>query len=91
MRRAEFEVKDKAAFEALLSECEYGTLSLVDEGEPYGVPVNFVWRDGAICFHGKTVFANTIVLQRHRCGLSCYAVFCLGAYSGQGRKSRRRQ
>ncbi len=52
MRRAEFEIKDEAAFEALLSECEYGTLSLVDEGEPYGVPVNFVWRDGAICFHG---------------------------------------
>lgn len=46
MRRSEFEVKDEAAIEALLAECEYGTLSLVDDGEPYGVPVNFVWFGG---------------------------------------------
>jgi uncharacterized protein len=52
MRRAEFEVKDEAAFEGLLAECEYGTLSLIDGEEPYGVPVNFVWHGGAICFHG---------------------------------------
>ncbi len=53
MRRAEFEVKDEAAIEALLAECEYGTLSLVDDGEPYGVPVNFVWFGGCVCFHGS--------------------------------------
>ena len=53
MRRSEFEVKDEAAIEALLAECEYGTLSLVDDGEPYGVPVNFVWFGGCICFHGS--------------------------------------
>lgn len=52
MRRSEFEVKDEAAFEGLLSECEYGTLCLVDDGGPYGVAVNFVWYEGAICFHG---------------------------------------
>lgn len=52
MRRSEFEVQDNEAFDALLAECEYGTLSLIDNGEPYGVPVNFVWYDGAICFHG---------------------------------------
>lgn len=53
MRRAEFEVKDKEVFEAVLAECEYGTLSLIDGNEPYGVPVNFVWYGGAICFHGS--------------------------------------
>lgn len=52
MRRAEFELKDEAAFDGLLSECEYGTLSLIDGEEPYGVPVNFVWHGGAVCFHG---------------------------------------
>jgi len=52
MRRVEFEVKDKAALEGLMAECEYGTLSLIDGNEPYGVPVNFVWFDGCICFHG---------------------------------------
>jgi len=55
MRRAEFEVKDKGALDGLLSECEYGTLSLVDDDEPYGVPINFVWHGGAICFHGARV------------------------------------
>lgn len=53
MRRSEFEVKDEEAFEALLAECEYGTLSLIDDGEPYGVPVNFVWFGGCVCFHGS--------------------------------------
>lgn len=53
MRRAEFEVKDEAAIETLLAECEYGTLSLIDDGEPYGIPVNFVRHGGAICFHGS--------------------------------------
>lgn len=52
MRRSEFEVKNEAAFEGLLAECEYGTLSLIDGEEPYGVPVNFVWYGGAVCFHG---------------------------------------
>ena len=52
VRRSEFDIKDEAAFEVLMSECEYGTLSLIDEGEPYGVPVNFVWFDGCVCFHG---------------------------------------
>lgn len=52
MRRAEFEVNDKTAFEGLLAECEYGTLSLAGDGEPYGAPVNFVWFDGCVCFHG---------------------------------------
>lgn len=52
MRRAEFEVKDKSALENLLAECDYGTLSLVDGNEPYGVPLNFVYFDSAICFHG---------------------------------------
>ncbi len=38
--------------EEVLSECEYGVLSLVDGGEPYGVAVNFVYFDGALYFHG---------------------------------------
>ncbi|SDO68446.1 pyridoxamine 5'-phosphate oxidase family protein [Desulforhopalus singaporensis] len=36
----------------LLSDAEYGTLSTVDgDGQPYGVPLNYVYRDGAIYFH----------------------------------------
>ena len=52
MRRSEFEINDKEAMLTLLSECEYGTLSLSNNGEPYGVPLNFVWWEEGIAFHG---------------------------------------
>lgn len=53
MRRAEFEVNDTKRIEALFAECEYGTLSLMDDLVPYGVPLNFVWYEKGICFHGS--------------------------------------
>lgn len=53
MRRAEFEVTDPQAIESVLSECEYGVLSLMSRGEPYGVAVNFAYREGAVYFHGS--------------------------------------
>lgn len=53
MRRAEFEVHDPALIAEVLNSCEYGTLSLVDGDEPYGVPINFVWHDNRLCFHGS--------------------------------------
>lgn len=52
MRRAEFEVKDPQAVESVLRECDHGVLSLVSGGEPYGVAVNFAYRDGRVYFHG---------------------------------------
>ncbi|MDD5117839.1 MAG: pyridoxamine 5'-phosphate oxidase family protein [Sulfuricurvum sp.] len=53
MRRSEFEVTDPKAIESVLSECEYGVLSLVSRGEPYGVAVNFAYREGVVYFHGS--------------------------------------
>ena len=48
--------KDKAltneAVVRLLEECEYGTLSTVDDqGQPYGVPLNYVFQDACLYFH----------------------------------------
>jgi nitroimidazol reductase NimA-like FMN-containing flavoprotein (pyridoxamine 5'-phosphate oxidase superfamily) len=55
MRRAEFEVTDPRAIGAILEACEYGVLSTIDgAGYPLTLPVNFVWLEGAICFHGAT-------------------------------------
>lgn len=65
MRRSEFEVTDKAAFEALLAKCEYGTLSLIDDDEPYGVPVNFVWHCGAVCFHGSREGRKAEIIKKN--------------------------
>jgi uncharacterized protein len=52
MRRNEFEINDRSMILTLLIECEYGTLSLLDNNTPYGVPLNFAcWEEG-IVFHG---------------------------------------
>ncbi len=54
MRRSEFEIDNKSQILTLLSECDHGTLSLIDtQGLPYGVPVNFVWWEEGIAFHGS--------------------------------------
>lgn len=36
----------------LLARTKVGVLGLVDGTEPYAVPVNFVWKDGIVYFHG---------------------------------------
>lgn len=52
MRRSEFEVTDTHEIETFLGECDYGVLSLISGNEPYGVAVNFAYRDGKFYFHG---------------------------------------
>jgi len=52
MRRNEFDIQDKQSITNILSECEYGTLSLISQGKPYGVAVNFVWHNDRIFIHG---------------------------------------
>jgi uncharacterized protein len=48
--------KDRAINESeaitLLSSCEYGVLSTVNkDGQPYGVPLNYVYKNDSIYFH----------------------------------------
>lgn len=52
MRRTEFLVDDPQEAEKFLNECDYGVLSLISEGEPYGVAVNFAYKEGKFYFHG---------------------------------------
>ena len=52
MRRKEFDVKDENSINEILQTCEYGTLSLISEGKPYVVALNFVQYNNAIYFHG---------------------------------------
>lgn len=42
VRRQDRLLDDERAIE-LLRESEYGVLSMVSEGEGYGIPVNYVW------------------------------------------------
>ncbi|MEJ2422183.1 MAG: pyridoxamine 5'-phosphate oxidase family protein [Acidobacteriota bacterium] len=51
MRRKDRQI-EPAETEAPLESGEYGVLSTVDgDGQPYGVPVNYVYRDGAVYLH----------------------------------------
>lgn len=54
MRRHEKQMTKNDALE-LLEKGEYGVLSLVgDDGYPYGVPVNYVYKNGFIYFHSAS-------------------------------------
>ena len=51
MRRKEKQVTPPEA-EAILQKGEYGILSTMGEnGYPYGIPVNYAYENGIICFH----------------------------------------
>ena len=54
MRRKERQL-DLQSVESILKTGDYGVLSTVDgEGQPYGVPVNYVFYNDAIFFHSAT-------------------------------------
>jgi len=53
MRRAEFEVTEPDAIAEVLNACDYGVMSIISGGEPYGVAVNFVYANGTVYFHGS--------------------------------------
>jgi nitroimidazol reductase NimA-like FMN-containing flavoprotein (pyridoxamine 5'-phosphate oxidase superfamily) len=51
MRRKDKEIGTDEAIN-LLAECEYGVLSTVDNnGQPYGLPLNYAYKDNCIYFH----------------------------------------
>ena len=51
MRRSEKESCGQEITD-ILDSCEYGVLSVMgDNGYPYGIPLNYVYLDGAIYFH----------------------------------------
>ncbi|EPY12992.1 pyridoxamine 5'-phosphate oxidase family protein [Paenibacillus sp. chi10] len=48
------EVLDKSRIETFLRQARIGHLGMVDGHLPYVVPLNFVWTDGKLYFHGAT-------------------------------------
>jgi nitroimidazol reductase NimA-like FMN-containing flavoprotein (pyridoxamine 5'-phosphate oxidase superfamily) len=43
---------DQAKIAGFLSRARVGVLAMSGEEYPYAVPVNFVWKDGTVYFHG---------------------------------------
>jgi nitroimidazol reductase NimA-like FMN-containing flavoprotein (pyridoxamine 5'-phosphate oxidase superfamily) len=52
MRRSTLAMTEEETL-SLIRACRYAVLSLIDEdGLPYGVPLDYIYRDGALYFHG---------------------------------------
>jgi len=51
MRRSDKQITDLTELESLLSTADLCHLSMVDEGRPYVVPMNFGYEDSALYFH----------------------------------------
>ena len=55
IRRKDREIETVDAIN-LLVKCEYGILSTIGyDGQPYGVPLNYVYKDNCIYFHSARV------------------------------------
>ena len=90
MRRAEFDVKDENSLNEVLETCKYGSLSLISEGKPYVVALNFVFFENSIFFHGAKEGKKIEAIKsnpnaspqgcRHRqCGFVCpLCLQCVG-------------
>ncbi len=51
MRRKEKEITEKAVIEEVLMENDVGRLATAIDGEPYVVPMNYVYYEGKVVFH----------------------------------------
>lgn len=72
MRREQKEVKDKSRIEQFLLKAPVGYLGLNDQEGTYVVPVNFVWKDEKIYFHGSEEGRKVDAIKKS--GRVCFTV-----------------
>lgn len=65
MRRDMLECKDEQKINRFLQEALIGFLGLADGGEPYVVPLNFVWWNGCVYVHGAEEGRKINIIQRN--------------------------
>ena len=65
MRKAEREIKDKEELEQVIMKAEVCRLGMIDGDEPYVVPMNFGYRDGALFFHCAREGRKLDILRRN--------------------------
>lgn len=65
MRRTDKEVTDRDTMVGILAEAGICRLAMVDNGQPYLVPMNFVYRDGCLYFHSAPEGRKLEVLKRY--------------------------
>ncbi|NUK29534.1 pyridoxamine 5'-phosphate oxidase family protein [Parageobacillus sp. VR-IP] len=65
MRRDMLECQDEQKINRFLQEALTGFLGLADGGEPYVVPLNFVWWNGCVYVHGAEEGRKIDIIQRN--------------------------
>lgn len=65
MRRKDKEVTDQRIIQELLSTAEVCRLAMVDDGEPYIVPLNYGFRDNALYIHSAAAGRKLDILTRN--------------------------
>jgi nitroimidazol reductase NimA-like FMN-containing flavoprotein (pyridoxamine 5'-phosphate oxidase superfamily) len=65
MRRSDKQITDPAEIEALLRSAELCHLSMVNDGKPYVVPMNFGYANGALYFHSAPEGRKIDVLRKN--------------------------
>lgn len=64
---------DKEKIEAFLSESRTGVVGMTSDGFPYVVPVNYVWNNGSIYFHGMGSGKKVDILSENP--MVCFTVY----------------
>ena len=65
MRQSEREIKDRKELEEVIMKAEVCRLAMVEDGEPYIVPMNYGYRDGRLYFHCAREGRKLDILRRN--------------------------
>jgi nitroimidazol reductase NimA-like FMN-containing flavoprotein (pyridoxamine 5'-phosphate oxidase superfamily) len=65
MPRKDQEITDQGIIEGILATAEVCRLAMVDQGEPYVVPVNFGYRDRCLYVHSAATGRKIDILRRN--------------------------
>ena len=72
MRQSKLEVKDQEKIHAFLTKSHIGHLGLADGMEPYVIPLNFVWFQNRLYFHGASEGRKANILTKN--SRACFTV-----------------
>ncbi len=65
MRKAEREITEREELERVILKADVCRLGMVDEGEPYIVPLNFGFRDDVLYFHSARQGRKLDIIRRN--------------------------
>ncbi|WP_445487201.1 pyridoxamine 5'-phosphate oxidase family protein [Niallia sp. 03133] len=72
MRLSTREVTNQTAIQVFLQTMQTGYLGLVDGLEPYVIPLNYIWHNENIYFHGASSGRKVEILKKNN--LACFTV-----------------